>query len=71
MLDFITMQHMQILIIIACVGAINWALTAYNPQSNLVSMVIPGAEYQRYTYYAIGLAGLIVLVKHMQMMGMF
>lgn len=69
MLDFITMQHLQILIVIACIGAINWALSAYNSQYDLVKMIIPG-EYQKYTYYAIGLAGLLALIKQMQMMGM-
>lgn len=62
MLEFLTPQHVQFLIIIACIGAINWALQAYNSQYDLVKMVIPG-EYQKYTYYAIGIAGLLALIK--------
>ena len=48
MLDFITPQHMQILLIVACIGAINWALVAYNPQYNLVSMILKDGEQQKY-----------------------
>ena len=70
MLDFITPQHMQILIIVACIGAINWALSAYNRDYNLVSMILKDGEQQKYAYYAIGLAGLLALVKMLQPMMM-
>ena len=66
----ITAEHMKYLIIIACIGAINWALQAYNSQYDLVKMIIPDYEYQKYTYYAIGIAGLIALIKSLQMYGM-
>jgi uncharacterized membrane protein YuzA (DUF378 family) len=68
MLEFITPQHLQILIVIACIGAINWALVAYNPQYNLVSMVLEKQEYRMYAFYLIGLAGLLALVKMYMMM---
>ena len=68
MLEFITPQIMQILIIVACVGAINWALSAYDKDYNLVSMIVKDGEQQKYLYYAIGLAGLLALVKTLQPM---
>jgi uncharacterized membrane protein YuzA (DUF378 family) len=70
MLDFITPQHMQILIIIACIGAINWAIAAAYPQYEVVSMILKDREQQKYAYYAIGLAGLLALVKMLQPMMM-
>jgi uncharacterized membrane protein YuzA (DUF378 family) len=63
MLDFITPQIMEILVIIACVGAINWALSAYSSQYNLVEMILQDKEQQKYMYYLIGLAGLLVIAK--------
>ena len=61
----LTSTQKCILQIIAAIGAINWGLVAYggsNPDKyNLVKQIFTDSEMQNYAYYAIALAGALVL----------
>ena len=57
----LTQTQKCILQIIAAIGAINWALSAYDPSYNVVTQIFTDREMAKYTYYVIGLAGALVL----------
>ena len=57
------MKPLQVLyllsLVLVLVGAINWALVAYDPNWNVANNTV-GEQNSKYVYYVIGAAALVV-----------
>jgi uncharacterized membrane protein YuzA (DUF378 family) len=66
----LTQNQLCVLQIIVAIGAINWGLDSMN--YNIVKKLFAtDPEMQKYTYYAIALAGVVLLAHCLKQLGVF
>jgi|688.fasta_scaffold2306824_1 uncharacterized membrane protein YuzA (DUF378 family) len=66
----LTKNQLCVLQIIVAIGAINWGLSAM--KYNIVEKIFANDyEMQKYTYYAIALAGVVILAHCLKQLGVF
>ena len=66
----LTKNQLCVLQIIVAIGAINWGLSAMN--YNIVEKIFAtDRDMQKYTYYAIALAGVVILAHCLKQLGVF
>jgi uncharacterized membrane protein YuzA (DUF378 family) len=63
----ISEQTLGLLIVVCAIAAINWGLHAMNPKNEIFTMVGLDANVKNMIYYAIAIAGVIVLGKRYKM----
>lgn len=70
----LTETQLCVLQIIVAIGAINWGLVAYGGNSdryNLVKQIFTDQEMVKYTYYAIALAGVALLLHCLKQLNVY